>query len=76
MEYKSRLGTTHFSKGTALNMERTNTLNEQSPEKMSIETLDLYDEKNEPTGTRVLIKFPFTILEKLNLDDTHANNRR
>ncbi len=75
MEYKSRLGATHISKGTALNRERTNTLNEHSPEKMSIEILDLYDEQNEPTGTTVVIKFPFAILEKLNPDDTHINYR-
>lgn len=75
MEYKSRLGATHISKGTELNRERANTLNEDSAEKMSIETHDLYDEQNEPTGTRVVIKFPFAILEKLNLDDTHVNYR-
>jgi hypothetical protein len=76
MESKSRIGQAHFSKGTTLNIERMNTLNEYYGEKMTIETVDLFDEKNEPTGTRVIICFPFSTLEKLNPYDTNSNYRR
>ena len=73
MELNSRTGKTHFSKGTSLNMERVNTLNEYYNEKITIETIDLFDEKNDPAGTRVIIRFPLSTLEKLNPYDKHNN---
>lgn len=76
MEFRSRIGQTHFSKGTSLNIERINTLNDYYGEKITIETVDLFDEKNEPAGTRVIICFPFSTLEKLNPYDTNSNYRR
>jgi len=54
-------------------MERVNTLNEYYNEKITIETIDLFNEKNDPTGTRVIIRFPLSTLEKLNPYDKHNN---
>jgi ligand-binding sensor domain-containing protein len=76
LESRSKIGAGHFSKGTSLNIERMNTLNEYYyGEKIMIETIDLYDEKNEPAGTRVVIRFPFTTLDKLNPYDTNSHYR-
>jgi hypothetical protein len=76
MESRSRLGTEHFSKGTSLNIERMNTLNEYYyGDNITIETIDLYDEKEEPAGTRVVIRFPFSTLDKLNPYDTNSHYR-
>lgn len=76
MESRSKLGAGHFSKGTSLNIERMNTLNEYYyGEKITIETIDLYNERNEPAGTRVVIRFPFSTLDKLNPYDTNSHYR-
>jgi ligand-binding sensor domain-containing protein len=65
MAFKSSFDPVHLSKGTVLNMERMSTLNQYYDEKMTIETIDIYNGRNEAAGTRVVIHFPISLLDKL-----------
>lgn len=54
---KSKLGSNRFeSKGTKLALQRIGIQNREMPGSASIETIDLYNETGEATGTKVLIK--------------------
>jgi ligand-binding sensor domain-containing protein/two-component sensor histidine kinase len=63
-EYKSRLHVEYQSKGMSLTAERINILNRQLTDPITIEINDLIDEKEQATGTKVIIRFPYTITLK------------
>ncbi len=55
---KNKLGAIHFeSKGTKLALQRIEILNRERPGSAGIETIDLYDEEGNATGTKIVVKF-------------------
>jgi LytS/YehU family sensor histidine kinase len=62
---KSQVHVEYQSKGMSLTAERIQVLSRQYGEKVSIEIIDLTDELMKPSGTRIVISFPFNLLTKL-----------
>jgi two-component sensor histidine kinase len=60
-EYKSQLRVEYQSKGMSLTAERINILNRQSIDPITIEINDLTNENQQALGTRIIIRFPYTI---------------
>jgi two-component sensor histidine kinase len=63
-EYKSQLHVEYQSKGMSLTAERINILNRQLSEPITIEIDDLNDAHDQATGTRITLRFPYTITFK------------
>ena len=63
-EYKSQLHVEYQSKGMSLTAERINILNRQLSEPIRIEIDDLNDAHDQATGTRITLRFPYTITFK------------
>ncbi|MDD5571362.1 MAG: two-component regulator propeller domain-containing protein [Bacteroidales bacterium] len=59
MQIKKESGLKRESKGMLITKERLEVLNKQSKEPVSVNITDLYDENNNPTGTKVTINLPF-----------------
>ncbi len=56
---QQKLGAGKFeSKGTKLAFQRITLLNQQNPGSAVIETIDLFDDRQQPAGTRVIITLP------------------
>jgi ligand-binding sensor domain-containing protein/two-component sensor histidine kinase len=72
-EYKSKLHVEYQSKGMSLTAERINILNRQLSNPITIEIIDLTDEHNEATGTKIVIRFPGTVNLKPVKNDTNRN---
>jgi two-component sensor histidine kinase len=60
-EYRSRVRVEYQSKGMSLTAERINILNRQLTDPITIEINDLTNEDQQALGTKVIIRFPFTI---------------
>jgi two-component sensor histidine kinase len=75
-EYKSRLHVEYQSKGMSLTADRINILNRQLTEPITIEINDLTDAQDQAMGTRITLRFPFTINFKPVKNDTNHNYRR
>lgn len=60
-EYKSRVKVEYQSKGMSLTVERINILNRQLIDPITIEINDLTNEHHEALGTRIIIRFPYSI---------------
>jgi hypothetical protein len=54
-KYKSKFHIQYQSMGMKINKDRVDILNSYSGNKIDIDVVDLYNDKNEPTGTRVNI---------------------
>jgi LytS/YehU family sensor histidine kinase len=63
-EYKSKMHVEYQSKGMLLTAERINILNRQLAEPITIEINDLTDAPDQATGTRITLRFPYTITLK------------
>ena len=57
-EYKSKSATSKKSLGMKLTEDRINILNQYAQTNASVEIIDLVDENNEASGTRVVLKIP------------------
>jgi hypothetical protein len=57
----------------SLTAERINILNRQLSDPITIEIIDLTDEQNEATGTKIVIRFPGTVNLKPVKNDTYRN---
>jgi LytS/YehU family sensor histidine kinase len=75
-EYKSRLHVEYQSKGMSLTAERINILNRQLIEPITIEINDLTNAQGQAMGTRITLRFPFTINFKPVKNDTNHYYRR
>jgi ligand-binding sensor domain-containing protein/two-component sensor histidine kinase len=73
-EYKSQMHVEYQSKGMSLTAERINILNRQLTNPISIEITDLTDNHNQPSGTRITIRFPGAINFKPVRNDTNRYN--
>jgi sensor histidine kinase YesM len=60
-EYKSKVHVEYQSKGMTLTAERINILNRQLMDPITIEIIDLTDAQNQATGTRIVLRFPYSI---------------
>jgi two-component sensor histidine kinase len=60
-EYKSRVKVEYQSKGMSLTAERINILNRQLIDPITLEINDLANEHQEALGTRIIIRFPYSI---------------
>jgi sensor histidine kinase YesM len=60
-ELKSKMHVEYQSKGMSLTAERINILNRQLMDPITIEIIDLTDAQNQATGTRIILRFPFSI---------------
>jgi two-component sensor histidine kinase len=60
-EYRSKVRVEYQSKGMSLTAERINILNRQLIDPITIEINDLTNEDQQALGTRVIIRFPYTI---------------
>ncbi|MCS3801865.1 two-component regulator propeller domain-containing protein [Niastella sp. OAS944] len=60
-EYRSQVRVEYQSKGMSLTAERINILNRQLIDPITIEINDLSNEYQQALGTRVIIRFPYTI---------------
>jgi two-component sensor histidine kinase len=60
-EYKSRIKVEYQSKGMSLTAERINILNRQLIDPITIEINDLTNESQQALGTRIIIRFPYSI---------------
>jgi LytS/YehU family sensor histidine kinase len=60
-EYKSQVRVEYQSKGMTLTAERINILNRQLIDPITIEINDLTNEHQQALGTKVIIRFPYTI---------------
>ena len=60
-EYKSQVRVEYQSKGMSLTAERINILNRQLIDPITIEINDLTNEYQQALGTKVIIRFPYTI---------------
>lgn len=60
-EYKSQVRVEYQSKGMSLTAERINILNRQLIDPITIEINDLTNEHQQALGTKVIIRFPYTI---------------
>lgn len=60
-EYKSQVRVEYQSKGMSLTAERINILNRQLLDPITIEINDLTNEHQQALGTKVIIRFPYTI---------------
>jgi ligand-binding sensor domain-containing protein/two-component sensor histidine kinase len=63
-EYKSKMHVEYQSKGMSLTAERINILNRQLSEPITIEINDLTNAHDQATGTRITLRFPYTITLK------------
>ncbi|MCX6315856.1 MAG: histidine kinase [Bacteroidetes bacterium] len=54
------------SKGMSLTSDRINAINQSYGEQTDISIIDLTEEDGQSTGTRIEIRFPFSLLNKLN----------
>jgi len=72
-EYRSKMHVEYQSKGMTLTAERINILNRQLTDPITIEIIDLTDEQNEATGTKIVIRFPGTVNLKPVKNDKHRN---
>jgi hypothetical protein len=74
-EFKSQLHVEYQSKGMSLTAERINILNRQLADPITIQIIDLYhnDNHNQPTGTRIAIRFSGTVNFKPVRNDTNRN---
>jgi ligand-binding sensor domain-containing protein/two-component sensor histidine kinase len=73
-EYKSQMHVEYQSKGMSLTAERINILNRQQANPITIEIIDLSDALNQPSGTKIIIRFPGTSKFKPVKHDTNRNN--
>lgn len=60
-EYKSKVRVEYQSKGMSLTAERINILNRQLIDPITIEINDLSNDQKQALGTKVIIRFPYTI---------------
>ncbi|MBO9200023.1 MULTISPECIES: sensor histidine kinase [Niastella] len=60
-EYRSQVHVEYQSKGMSLTAERINILNRQLSEPITIEINDLTNAQDQATGTRITLRFPYTI---------------
>jgi LytS/YehU family sensor histidine kinase len=60
-EYKSQVRVEYQSRGMSLTAERINILNRQLIDPITIEINDLTNEYQQALGTKVIIRFPYTI---------------
>lgn len=72
-EFKSHMHVEYQSKGMSLTAERINILNRQLTDPITINIVDLNDNHNQPTGTRIEIRFPGTVHYKPVRNDTNRN---
>ena len=63
-EYKSKMHVEYQSKGMSLTAERINILNRQLSDPITIDINDLTDAHGQATGTRITLRFPYTITLK------------
>jgi two-component sensor histidine kinase/uncharacterized pyridoxamine 5'-phosphate oxidase family protein len=64
--YKSEQHIEYQSKGITLTQKRIDILNTASMEKIDRRIIDLKDENGKSVGTKVVLSFPLSIIEKLN----------
>jgi len=60
-EYKSQMHVEYQSKGMSLTAERINILNRQLIDPITIEIIDLTNAQNQAMGTKVILRFPYSI---------------
>jgi two-component sensor histidine kinase len=60
-EYKSQMHVEYQSKGMSLTAERINILNRQLIDPITIEIIDLTNTHNQAMGTKVILRFPYSI---------------
>lgn len=60
-EYKSQMHVEYQSKGMSLTAERIKILNRQLVDPITIDIIDLTDAQNQAMGTKVILRFPFSI---------------
>ena len=66
-EFRSHLHFEYQSRGMSLTADRIKALNREASEPITITVIDLEDERSQPTGTKVEIRFPniiHTIIQK------------
>jgi LytS/YehU family sensor histidine kinase len=63
--YKSQQHIEYQSKGITLTKKRIDILNASHVDKIKTSILDLKDENEQPAGTRILLSFPYPVIEKL-----------
>lgn len=64
-QYKSIRHIEYQSKGIKLTLDRLNILSAENNKKIETKIVDLTDNQDQPTGTKVIISFPLSIIEKL-----------
>jgi LytS/YehU family sensor histidine kinase len=62
--YKTDQHIEYQSKGISLTQKRIEILNAANGEKVSTSIVDLWDESGKPCGTKVLLAFPLSVIEK------------
>ncbi|HET9429943.1 MAG TPA: histidine kinase [Chitinophagaceae bacterium] len=65
-QYKSIQPIEYQSKGMALTLERLNIMASKGNRKATVQVIDLEDENGKPSGTKIIIDFPLSLIEKLN----------
>jgi ligand-binding sensor domain-containing protein/two-component sensor histidine kinase len=71
--FKSQMHVEYQSKGMSLTAERINILNRQRANPITIEIIDLTDAQEQPTGTRIVIRFPANVNLKAMKNDSDRN---
>lgn len=64
-QYKTSRHIEYQSKGISLTLDRLEMLNAENIEKTEVQIVDLIDDHQRPAGTKIIIKFPLSVINKL-----------